>query len=471
MDESSKKKNALLLSARKSKFWTQEVASEKIGVEVSTYCRWESGEMQPSPTSLGRLCEAFGLPPAALGYRHLVQVPQEQQENARPRAVLALPELLSGQIDLAEMGMLAFALAYHQYGWTSQELHTHMEEARKRIEAMLGQNADHEELTRRQAITLLSGLPIALLGLTFKDSNLPVFGEELLPLCATSIPACWELYFDGGVAEVERLLPVYRAKLSVLARNLSAPYHKQAANFASQVYQLSSMVARLQESYGQALDYCKDAWVYAQLAEDPSLQVATLIQRALIYFYRNQPAYELKAYEEALPLLKDVTPLLQGRVYTGLAEVYALRGNEQEALRYMGLAHEHYPAHPEQDPAFPYGRHTHFALYVRGEGLVYLNLKKPKDALKSFTYVENNILKQKAMIVPRVELSFHQAAAQVALGDLQQSCVHLEHVAISAKDLGLRLWFNRAFDVYQHLPEKWYSEMAVKELEAHFQPW
>jgi transcriptional regulator with XRE-family HTH domain len=470
MDESSKKKNALLLSARKSKFWTQEVASEKAKVEVSTYCRWESGEMQPSPASLGRLCEAFGLPPAALGYGHLVQVPQEQQENARPRAVLALPELLSGQVDLAEMGMLAFALAYHQYGWTYQDLQVHLEEARKRIEAMLGQNADREELTRRQAITLLSGLPIALLGLTLKDSPVPLFGEELLPLCATSIPACWELYFDGGVAEVERLLPVYRAKLSVLAQHLSAPYRKLAANFASQVYQLSCEIAKQQESFGMALDYCKDALIYAQWAEDPNLQVAALIRKADVYFWQKYTAYSLKAYEEALPLLNDVTPLLRGRVYAGLAGTYALH-NEQQALMYMKLAQQHYPTHPEQDSAFPYTRHSHYSLYVVGDGLVYLNLSQHKEAMQAFTRVEKDVLKQKAMTIQRITLSCYKAQASALANDMEQSCAHLGAAALSAKTVGSRLLYNRAFYVYQHLPKAWYSEMAVKELEAHFQPW
>ena len=45
------------------------------------------------------------------------------------------------------------------------------------------------------------------MGVSLPGKTMPLFGEELLPLCATSIPACWELYFDGGHAEVERILP------------------------------------------------------------------------------------------------------------------------------------------------------------------------------------------------------------------------------------------------------------------------
>jgi len=35
-----------------------------------------------------------------------------------------------------------------------------------------------------------------------------------------------------------------------------------------------------------------------------------------------------------------VTPLLKGRVYAGLAEVYAIRRQYQEAMRAMGYAYE-----------------------------------------------------------------------------------------------------------------------------------
>lgn len=472
MEDQIKKKNLLLYAARKKHCWTLEVASEKANVHVTTYSRWESGDCEPMLTNLSELCKGFGMTPQELGYAHLVEVlpPARRSSQALlPKQTIA--DLLSQQVDLLEVGMLAFALAHQQYQWTTQDLQAHLEDARKRIEAMLEQNADHDELTRRQAMTLLSGLPLALLGLTFTNSNLPVFGEELLPLCATSIPACWELYHDGGIAEVERMLPVYRVKLSVLARNLSAPYHKQAANFASQIFQLSSQVAKGQESYGQALDYCKDALIYAQLAEDPNLQVATLIRKADIFFFRNQPTYALKAYEEALPLLKDATPLLQGRVYAGLAETYARRGAKQEALRYMGLAHEHYPAHPEQDPAFSYTRHSHHSLYVYADGLTHLHLGNPKKALESFIHIEKNVLKPKSMALQRIELTYRKAATFVALGDLKQSRLHIEQTALSSKEMGLRLYFNQAFDLYQHLPERWYSEMAVKELEAHFQPW
>ncbi len=471
MEDQTKKKNLLLYAARKKHCWTLEVASEKANVHVTTYSRWESGDCEPTLTNLSELCKGFGMTPQELGYAHLVQVltPTRRSQVLLPKQTIA--DLLSEQVDLLEVGMLAFALAHQQYQWTTQDLQAHLEDVRKRIEAMLEQNTDHDGLTRRQAMTLLSGLPLALLGLTFKDSNLPVFGEDLLPLCATSIPACWELYHDGGIAEVERMLPVYRAKLSALARNLATPYYKQAASFASQVYQLSSQVAKGQESFGQALEYCKDALTYAQLAEDPNLQMATLIRKADIFFFRNQPVYALKTYEEALPLLKNVTPLLQGRVYAGLAETHARRGAKQEALRFMGLAHEHYPAHPEQDPAFAYTRHSHHSLYVYAGGLTHLHLGNPKKALESFTHVEKNVLKPKAMVTQRVELAYRKATTFVALGDLPQSCLNLEQTALSSKEMGLRLYFNQAFDLYQHLPEKWYSETAVKGLEAHFQPW
>jgi tetratricopeptide (TPR) repeat protein len=401
-------------------------------------------------------------------------VPRDQrlvlQQRRRPSAPAPL-EALPGALDVFEIGVVAFALACQQQLWTAEELRARFAEAQRRILEMAQQHTEEEPLTRRQALTLLAGLPVALMGVSLPGKTMPLFGEELLPLCATSIPACWELYFDGGHAEVERILPTYLAKLPTLAK-LSSPHQEQAANFASQAYQLACQIAGEQEDFGAAAAHSQQALLYAQQAGDSNLQVAALIRKAGVYFRRKYPFYSLQAhqtYQEALPLLKDASPLLGGRVYVGLAEIHAKLGQEQEALRYMGLARDIYPAHPEEDAAFPYTGHSHFSLYLYGEGLTYLNLGQIKEARNALERLETMI--PETVTVRRVELLVRQAAVAVAANDLDQSFHYTRDAAESSKKLNTRLFYSQAFDIYQGMPTAWSHERPVKALADVFQPW
>ncbi len=456
--------NVRLRAARQQRRWTIEKASEAVGASRNAYHRWEQGLQQPNMSSLNLLCEAFGMSPEELGFTHLLPLLLRGTEGvpAEKPSFVSL-DLHSQAADLVEIGTLAFALAQQHYEWSPDMLHIQFERARRRIEEMTYQDSEKEGLTRRQALTLLSNLPVALLGLTQKGSTVPLFAEELLPLCATSIPACWELYYDGGKTELERVLPVYLSKLSALAEQPSL-HQKEAASFASQAYQLACILAKQQESFGPALDYSKRALIYARLAEDPNLQVATLIQQGDVFFARKRPVQTLQSYQETLPLLPRVFPLLRGRVYAGLAEACARRNQKEEAEHYMGMATENYPDHPEQDPAFLYSRHTHYSLYVYGKALAYLNLGQPKEALQSLVHVEKEILAPTKMRPQRVDLMIHQAATCVALGDLEQSCFYTQLAATSAQAINSHLRYNEAFDVYEHMQERWGSEKSVEAL-------
>lgn len=63
-----KKNNSMLQSARMKKSWTPEFVSQKVGVSVNTYIRWETGVQVPRPSSLHALCEVFEMSPAELGF-------------------------------------------------------------------------------------------------------------------------------------------------------------------------------------------------------------------------------------------------------------------------------------------------------------------------------------------------------------------------------------------------------------------
>ncbi len=68
MEEHRIERNWKLRQARKAQRWTIAEASERVGVDVRTYSRWEQGNITPRLNSLKRLCDVFALPAEALGY-------------------------------------------------------------------------------------------------------------------------------------------------------------------------------------------------------------------------------------------------------------------------------------------------------------------------------------------------------------------------------------------------------------------
>ncbi len=63
-----KKNNSMLQFARVKKSWTPEFVSEKVGVSLNTYIRWETGVQTPRPSSLNALCKVFEMSPSELGF-------------------------------------------------------------------------------------------------------------------------------------------------------------------------------------------------------------------------------------------------------------------------------------------------------------------------------------------------------------------------------------------------------------------
>jgi tetratricopeptide (TPR) repeat protein len=294
--------------------------------------------------------------------------------------------------------------------------------------------------------------------------------EEFLSKSDTTIKYCWESYYSGGAFLVEQFLPTFLAELVPLAQQ-SSKYQKRLAGITSQAYQLSCEQATDQENFGTALDFGQNAILYAKHAEDAHLQVSALIRLANLYFHRKQSTYALRAYQQALPLLDSVSPLLQGRVYAGLAEVFAMRNQQQEALLYIGLAHECYPAQPEHDPAYYYTHISRYSLYVFGEGQTRLSLNQPKEAWENFTHVEKHLLGSETELLSRVDLLYYQAEASVMLGVLETSCAHIQTAGTLAKSASSRLYYNKILGTYQEVRRKWQHERQVIELEELFQPW
>jgi tetratricopeptide (TPR) repeat protein len=216
----------------------------------------------------------------------------------------------------------------------------------------------------------------------------------------------------------------------------------------------------------------QQAFSYAQLAGDANLQVAALIGLANLGFHRKLSTAALRAYKHAVSLLNEyVTPLLKGRTYAGIAEVYAMRGQLQEAMRAMGLAYEHYPLKPEDDPAYPYLRASRYSLYVFGDAQSRLFLGQPKEADKALIAMQKETNDPQIEPITKLDMLYYQADVQIQQGEIEPSSTILTEAATLAKDLGSRLYFNKLAISYHQLQAQWPREPLIGALEEVFQPW
>lgn len=348
----------------------------------------------------------------------------------------------------------------------------------------LGLIKDYEEVKRREAnkaITgLVSGLFITSAGITNVSQLANLWADDSLAIYARGVAACRDLYFNGNPHEVEAILPLYSHQTALLAQQ-TGTLQRSAAGLASQGYQLACELATDREDFGTARQAGHQAFTYAQMAGDGNLQVNALISLANLgwhlssaqpRFIRKHSRDALQAYKQAVSLLgNNVTPLLKGRTYVGMAEVYAMQGQLQEAMRAMGLAYEHFPMKPQDDPAYSYLRASRYSLYVFGDAQSRLLLGQPKEADKALIAMRKETNAPELEPITKVDLLYYQAEAQIQQGEIEPSVTILTEAATLAKSLGSRLYFNKLATSYHQLEEKWPKEALVTALQEVFQPW
>ncbi|MBA2678719.1 MAG: helix-turn-helix transcriptional regulator, partial [Ktedonobacteraceae bacterium] len=188
--------------------------------------------------------------------------------------------------------------------------------------------------------------------------------SDLLSFLKSGVRACEDLYYGGSPYQVEVILPLYCKQSEMLAHEESHE-QEEAGKVASEAYILRSEIAADRSDFQRAILAGKKAFMYGQLGNDTNLQIAALISLGNISFHQRNTKAAIQSFKLAIYLFEgneEVTPLLKGRTYVGIAETYALEQNLQEATRAMGLAYEYFPLRPEEDPAYRYIRASRYAL-------------------------------------------------------------------------------------------------------------
>jgi tetratricopeptide (TPR) repeat protein len=413
-------------------------------VGLATYSRWEYGNQKPRLSSLLLLCEAFGVSPEALGFGHLVKPVVQEPRSVPEEKVLSVTDLSAGVLALQQE---------QSFG----ELQEHVEHVLRRFLDM--------DLSRRSLIALLTSIPAAAFTASIPGEMPLLRDDEVVSLAAVNIPLAWRLYFAGGLAEVWETLPTYITTVATLAQRPS-PYQQRAAGLTSQAHQLGYLLELQRQNFGLALDHAKKALHYAHVADDNNLRLASLVRQANLFHVMKRPVQALVKYREAIYYHKQVSPLLLGQAYIGLAEAAAKSGQAQEAQRFRGLAHDTFPANPTEDLHFTYTHFNHFTR-VNFEGLMYLHLDQPQQAWDTFAAIEKEV--PAALVPQKVELLMRQTLALVKLGEMPQSCDHLELATVAAFKLGSDLRRNEAGEIYDQMLLTWPHEQKVKSLAELFQ--
>src|SRR6266487_198179 len=321
-------------------------------------------------------------------------------------------------------------------------------------------------LSRRDALVVIAGLPLALLVKIQTGSVTTAVLEEFLAQCTTSIAMCWHLLKGNEFRLVESMLSRYLRELEKLAYQPSK-YQKSAASLAAQGYLLYALLALHQNNLLAREAYCKQAIQLGQLAEDVNLHMTAHKWLAVTYYYAQRPSKALQTFQEIEPFLNQISPLLRGSVYVKMADAYAQCGHEQDALRCIRIAHETFPEHPEQDPCFLYADCGHPTLPF-WEGLTYIDLDQPEEAWNALARIEHL---PSNIVVPertRIETINRQAEAAIALGDQERFRTYIEMGVNGARALGSEKRYNEALDVYRQAKLVWSKEPRVKELQDLF---
>jgi tetratricopeptide (TPR) repeat protein len=173
------------------------------------------------------------------------------------------------------------------------------------------------------------------------------------------------------------------------------------------------------------------------------------------------------AFFQGLQALGNDESLVRSDILMGIAEAYAQSGQEQEALRYIGLTQEHFPDYPENDPSYIYAECGTPTLY-QWEGKMYLELVD-HYADRGYQQKASNALLRSigaTSLNDRCtnETIIYQADAARVLGELNVYASSLRQAARMAIDLGGKKRYSEALQVYQRTPASWTKERQIQLL-------
>jgi len=473
--------NPQLIAARQRMNWTQSDACEAIGVpDIRSWQRWEQEGVLPNPYYRRKLCAIFDMSVEELGFARSSQkdasiiIVETEQKIFLPPSVNRYSEEEDRDwttwFGVKQAQLFTMINAWSKQAFMHDEIQTMVDQEIKMMDETLNQYEAQEKqsISRRQALIGIAALPITLLA--YNHGLAPdTIAEEFLPQCSASITACWHLLKGKGLTAVNEILPKYVPMLTTIALRPSK-YQQAAARLATQTSILQAIIAMHRLNFIGREGYCKDAIRYSKISGDNKLQAAALMYLGYTFSFCYQPRRPEKAipiFLEGLYALGNDNSLIKSDILMGLGEAYAQCNDEQNALYYLELAHNHFPSDPELDPSYMYAECGLTTLY-QWEGKTYLELVEYQPD-RGYQKKASNALMQSigaSSLSTRCtnETIIYQADAARALDELEIYSDTLTQAATMAIEIGSKKRYNEALQVYQKTPEKWLSEPLITGL-------
>lgn len=272
---------------------------------------------------------------------------------------------------------------------------------------------------------------------------------------------CWRLSDEDGLGLIEQILPEHVPQVTQLATQ-KGKYQARLASIAAQSYLLGYVLALHKEDFQQALACCQQARLYGQLSGDPNLETVALLRQGNVYLYLRSPWKTLTSYQEALPQIATVSPLVRTRMYAVMAEIQGKLGQEEDVRASMGAAYASFPTSMKDDPAAQYIHFSKSGLYLH-EGLAFLNLHQGQLAARALEQVDGLQPKLPISERSRIDILIQQSWAASQVRDLDQFSVYLDAAVTSARKLSSDLMLSEAWDCYNR-QGYWAGEPKFKRL-------
>ena len=297
-------------------------------------------------------------------------------------------------------------------------------------------------------------------------SNASGFDEKTMVKFEKITAHCWLLLRVDGLPTVEQLLPTYVSRFASFSQRPSK-YQQRAAKIVAQGYILQGLVSVLNSNTVDSERFCEQAVFYARLARDRNLEAAALKHLATKFLDNGYPLRALQTYQEMVPFIKEISPLLQGRTYLGLALAYARTNQEKKAVYYLNQAQSSFPDNPENDFSFSYAD-CHISSLQHYEGLILAEFGQFEKARNIFAHVEKLPTRDTIPERTRIEIMNCQTEASLALRDLGTSLDLIEKSVVGAVRLKSEKRYNDALVLYKQARLLFPQEGKVKDLATLF---
>lgn len=373
--------------------------------------------------------------------------------------------------DILEVDVVTTVLKYRLLSESITVLQRSIQASIKEFDDMTQHhNSDEARISRRHALQAIAKFPIQMyaLGAFGIESMRLAPAEEILPSCGAGIIACRALLKNEEITTIEHILSAYLPALETLAHQ-SSPYQQAAAHLTSQSYLLATILADHRRKLDYMEAYSRAARKYGQLANDPNLEASALARLAVKFDYERLDRKALETYQEALALsnFEQVSPLLRGRIYAGLAGTSAYCHQQNDALYFLGLAKDTYPEQLEKDPGFHFAYSGENTMHL-WEGLTYKHLGHYTAAWNAFSQHAKMQPQPGLRETNRAEFLNYVASVAVKQRELDASCLYIEAAEDIAWNIKHEQRYTEVSDTFRSLQIIWADEPPIRMLQDKF---